>query len=338
LTVWQPPTSGSRHVKDGSTETFITTKAAASVARGLAYADESSQNLGRYRSIALVTLNSADATPITALLQRCLSKSNIREFKWNTVRTAQRRFAAIHLLGLALRLAANRRLRIDVLTWDTADSRHAIPGRDDVANLQRIYYHLFKNVFRLRWPHGYSWQLFPDENTAIDWPTVADFLIDKGQVFERIGVSPSGHGYRFISRLYFALDSIEQLDSKECLGIQLADLFAGIGAYSWNRHTAKQSNSSMEKDAVLAALVSLCKDYSLGVGLGSSTGLWSLSPNRAVNFWLYEPQHPMDLAPRRAGYEPAARWGSHRTQQQGRSLLQTPSLLSAGIAKRQESQ
>ena len=43
----------------------------------------------------------------------------------------------------------------DVLTWDTEDSRHKIKGRDDIANLQRMYYRPLRpytSILALRLP------------------------------------------------------------------------------------------------------------------------------------------------------------------------------------------
>ena len=48
-------------------------------------------------------------------------------------------------------------VRADVLTWYTADSRHSTPGRDDVENLGRLYYHVSRYIARY-W-HITSWSI-----------------------------------------------------------------------------------------------------------------------------------------------------------------------------------
>lgn len=65
--------------------------------------------------------------------------------------------------------------------WDTEDARHKVLLREDIANLQRMYYHLFKNVLRLRWPSNAVWQLYPGGHTAMDWECVQDFLDRAGE-------------------------------------------------------------------------------------------------------------------------------------------------------------
>lgn len=53
--------------------------------------------------------------------------------------------------------------------WDITDSRHDIQGRDDIANLGRMYHHLFVDILRNRWPDDARWMVHPDENSALDW-------------------------------------------------------------------------------------------------------------------------------------------------------------------------
>ncbi|MBC7249932.1 MAG: DUF3800 domain-containing protein, partial [Anaerolineae bacterium] len=141
----------------------------------VAYSDESFYNRGRYRSIAMVTLEADSSEPFSRSVRRLLDESEVKEFKWQKLRQARERFAAQKLVDFVIEKALLGILRVDVLTWDTEDSRHKIQGRDDIANLQRMYYHLFKDALK-RWPGDSTWRLYPDENSALDWETVRDYL------------------------------------------------------------------------------------------------------------------------------------------------------------------
>lgn len=123
-----------------------------------------------------MTLSSDNLEKLSNDLSKRLSASNVKEFKWKKVNGAKERFAALKLCDFAVEYAYQGILRIDVLIWDTEDARHKVLLRDEIANLQRMYYHLFKNVLRLRWLSDAVWQLYPDEHTAMDWEIVQDFL------------------------------------------------------------------------------------------------------------------------------------------------------------------
>jgi len=283
----------------------------------VAYADESYCTVERYRSVATVTLARETADDHVSHLFKLLSTSGLKEFKWSKLRQARERFAALKLIDLVVEEALNERMRVDVLIWDTEDSRHKIKGRDDQANLQRMYYHLFKNILQ-RWPSGSTWTLYPDENSALDWATMADFL--DAAAFN-LGVDPNLLAPSFRARLErdFQILEIVEMDSIKTPICQVADLFAGLGVFSRKRYSQYRewlerqssqlplfapirlelSNSDKERCTVLKYLNDLCKRHKLGVGLESSCGLRTYNPANPINFWLYEPQHPEDKAPLR---------------------------------------
>src|SRR4051794_38535457 len=110
----------------------------------IAFSDESKHNLGRYRSIALVTMSRITCNITTPVLAGLLAESNCRKISWESVRTAKERFAAGKFLKHSIKMAAASRVRIDVMTWDVEDSRHKIKRRVDHANLQRMYFKLYR--------------------------------------------------------------------------------------------------------------------------------------------------------------------------------------------------
>lgn len=281
----------------------------------VAYSDESYQAASRYRSVAVVTLSIADEPSVAQVLSEILRESGISEFKWGKLRQARERFAALKMLDKTTEFALQEKLRVDVLIWDTHDSRHQIPGRDDVANLQRMYYHLFKNVLQRRWPSDSTWRLHPDENSALDWSTIQDFLDAAGS---RIRIE-SGlfEGFRLRLVRDFSVLQIVEACSAETPLCQVADLFAGLGAFShtayskyeaWLHSQSGQmslfgnqecnvSSREQERFRVMRYLDDQCKKHKLYVGLQLSRGFKTYKPCYPLNFWFYEPQHPDDKAP-----------------------------------------
>lgn len=291
----------------------------------VAYADESYWTKSRYRSIAVATLQADHEEALTHLFKELLRRSELKEFKWVRLCQARERFAALEMLDKTVELSVEGKLRVDVLIWDTHDSRHQIRGRDDVANLQRMYYHLFKNVLQRRWPTGSTWQLHPDENSALDWMTVQDYLDAAGLSIEIGGGLFHEGGFRLRLARDFRVLQIREACSADSPICQLADLFAGLGAYShsayskyeyWLRAQSGQmslgldvengdaepelSNRDRERCRVMKHLDGHCKGRKFRVGLKSSKGFRTYDPRFRINFWPYEPQHLDDKAPVRA--------------------------------------
>jgi hypothetical protein len=285
------------------------------------FADESHWNIGRFRSLGLVTLRCRDLPGLESKLRDLLNQSGIQEFKWKKLDGAKERIAAQKLCKFTVENACACRLRVDVLIWDTYDSRHAVPRRDDIANLQRMYYHLFLNVLRARWPDDAVWRLHPDEHTALKWQTVQDCLERVSTTVQVDGPLIPGGQFRARLRKEFSVEEIQPVSSKDHPLLQLADLFAGVAVFSrekfheyqsWDRTTSPQeelfeeaqsgkdpSQSSRERFQVVRFLDNLCKRRKLGVSLKRKQGFWTANPQRPINFWLYKPQHQADKAPQK---------------------------------------
>jgi hypothetical protein len=215
--------------------------------------------------------------------------------------------------------ARRERIRVDSSIWDTQDARYNIIGRDDVANLQRMYYKLFKNVLINRWPNGSTWELFPDEHTEMDWENVHNFL-GRAEISSKIRRDLLTEGkFKILIRHEFKILKIQPVRSHENPLVQLADFFVGLGIYSkenffryklWKREnhpqrtffepeTEKFSNAEQERFTVLDNLNYLCKTFKLGVSLNREKCLKTFDPKRPINFWWYESQNEMDKAPTR---------------------------------------
>lgn len=281
----------------------------------VAYGDESLYNIGRYRSIGVVSLPMSVDACVTDTLRTLLVESGLREFKFQNLRQARERFAALRMVDLTIEQALCGGLRLDVLTWDTQDSRHRIKGRDDIGNLQRMYYHLLKNGLQ-RWSGSTSWAFRPDENSAMDWETVRDY-VDGAGLSAQVTRQEAGL-FRLRLNQDFRVVHVQEVDSRELPVCQLADLFAGLSTFSrdkfrtycwWEQcrygqapllpdaEPPRLSNSDQERCAVLGHFDRGCKQHKLGVSLKSKRGLWTPDPSNPINFWFYEPQHREDKAP-----------------------------------------
>ncbi len=287
----------------------------------IGFADESHWNTGRYRSLGLVTMSAEACDRLNDELTQLLHESGVGEFKWRNLNGAKERFAALKMCDWTIKVALGGTLRVDVLIWDTQDSRHNIVQRDDIANLQRMYYHVFHNVLRSRWLNDARWRLCPDEHTALDWKTVKDYLNNVSVTFEAERSFFTNGKPHTTPRRNFIVQDIHPVSSCEWSLVQLADFFAGLAVFSYKNFgeyqkwlknkslqtslfdeadaSATSSGASRERFAVLKKFNEMCKQKKLRVSLESKRGLRTFGPQNPINFWMYEPQHPEDKAPQK---------------------------------------
>lgn len=276
----------------------------------VAFADESNWNQGRFRSISLVSAALPDARTFHTELDSIRAAHGKSEFKWSD------RLKKAHGIALAdFYFQRHAKMRVDVLIWDTEDSRHKVSGRDDKANFARLYYHLLHNVLKRRWLDGARWLICPDQQKEVDWETLEQCLEWKGWAIEENLLTKSG----LIPNLrdYYCIHEFRCACSKEYLLIQLADMFAGLGAYSYEsikkyRHwvesnnkpklfdlepSIKLSGNDKERLPILHHVRTQAGKRKFQISLDSSGGLCSKDPKNPLNFWLYTPQSRHDKAP-----------------------------------------
>jgi len=287
-----------------------------------AYSDESGIFDHRFQSIAVVSGKEEMLEELRNKLQEEIDNRQILEVKFSEIigynspiAKAARQFIKIAVKDFAV----NRKMRIDILTWDTLDSRHAVPGRDDFANLGRMYYHLLIHMAK-QWDQIH-WNLYPDNNPKVDWKETAKYL-NVTSLYRPNLQQPELVEVPKYEKLQFG--RIQQVDSiKEPL-VQLADLFAGMARYSnedgqqcvqWLESQVSKwqlkfkylcpRNNIRDKDTrkrvclyqLIGKLYKLCGQYKLYVSINEKGCLWTRICTKPINFWAYEPQGSYDKAP-----------------------------------------
>ena len=272
------------------------------------FSDESRYDRGRFRSIAAVSLPAGLVPQLTEQLTLSLREYGISELKWTRLGdrnyTVECAIAFVdHMLsGLA------EGLRVDVLIWDTEDKRHRVENRDDIANYERMYFHLHRALIRRRGQDS-IWHLRPDEQVQINWKTLASCLTSRGTWIPH--GQQSAASFRF-GILVPTISTFRQVDSRATPLSQLADLIAGMAAYTRSRPSVvhqqlepevgnefKEFMSKRDKVRfrVISHLYNGCRLRRVGLSLRSHGYLCTSDPIQPVNFWHYQPQHSSDKAP-----------------------------------------
>lgn len=283
----------------------------------IAYSDESYSTAERYRSIATFSFRTDSHKEVRGELNRILNSSNVSEFKWHHLKDAKHRFCALKFIEAVIGFLIKHDARIDVLVWDTHDSRHRVPGRDDTANFERMFFHLHSQTLKRR-PRNATWKIYPDRRLEIDWETVALCLQAVGKRMEVIELPLLNS---FFADSYYQIQEFSEVKSHEHPCCQVADLFAGLAVFSkthyepfkeWTKKKSTNlglfqendqvmSNREVNRFEVLKYLNECCKSKRLGVSLDTFGCLCTPNPQYPINFWHYEPQHDQDKAPSKKG-------------------------------------
>jgi hypothetical protein len=283
-----------------------------------AYTDESYINANRFRSIACCSLAASSLEKVNEDINNILSESGVSEFKWKKLTSARYRLCAEKLISYTLKSIGSDNARIDVVIWDTHDSRHTIRNRDDDANFERMFFHLLSTSMRRR-AKSAVWGLYPDEKNGIDWRTVSECLAAVGN---RMPKEISIFARDFMADKHFYVKELLQVESHKHPLSQIADLYAGLSVFSRDKYEQyskwckknhgqidlfemdekeEYSNGDKERFSVLKHLDESCKSAKLGVSLKSKGYLNTPNPTNPLNFWSYEPQHDRDRAPTKNG-------------------------------------
>ena len=284
-----------------------------------AYSDESGCFNERFQAIGIISGEERHLCKLRDELASILQTKEVSEIKFSEVRTHRPKIeAAQSFVEKGVDFAQQRNIRIDVLLWDTYDKRHSIPGRDDLANLERMYYKALRHISE-KW-HQNNWELYPDNGSRINWPEIKSYLSRTRlprQKRPNLLTLFKEEEYNII------FHKIEPKKSHDEPLIQLADLFAGIACFcrecgqeciKWlqSQKGNKQqflfeyeepeipedlNKTKQNRFRLVGYLNDICKRYRLGVSLKTKKYLWTTDPSRPINFWNYESQYEGDKAP-----------------------------------------
>lgn len=292
-----------------------------------AYFDESGSQTERFITLAVVSGEEAALTALREELKGIKQKYKVsEEIKCEKLeRGITARKVATEWLQIAVEFATERRIRIDVMVCDMQDSRNSVPGRDDINNIERLYYHLIE--FMIRMHNHLIWKFYPDENQAVNWDKISEFISRTN--FAKIKESSSLLLFdEPRAEAKVQLLEVQMRNSKEEELIQLADIFAGLARFSRNKecpelpkrveryeylHSSQKlldlegepeddkcSQCNDENRCGLTiTFYCACKNKGLGVRLKETKFLKTEGYNKQnpINFWHYEPQSEMDKAP-----------------------------------------
>jgi hypothetical protein len=278
----------------------------------LVFTDES-YITSQFQSISAFSLPCNHYKYLEEKFRSILVQSGVDEFKWVNLKNKKYYFCAKKIINFIFKERQLRDLRIDTIMWDMKDKRHDVRKRDDIANYERMFYHLLNNCLRRRKKNS-QWHIRPDKRMGVDWATLQECLSKKGLNRE---LEHTIFG-TFLNSTDYYIKSFETKDSKEEVLIQIPDLFAGLMVFSkehyekfcqWKSRDCPNlfdmdeqiqfSNSEEVRCNLLNCFYTRCKQEKLGVSIKEKRRLHTFKNTNPFYFWFYEPQGDYDKAPKK---------------------------------------
>ena len=277
------------------------------------YSDESGGR--RFKFLSAISGLKSDLDDLSDHLKSILLSNDVKEIKFDGVRTHLPKIkTAKKFFEVAVEFAVNGKIRVDIIIWDLQDSRHSVLGRDDKENLERMYYHLLKNI-TIRWKI-FSCNFYPDEHSEYDYQKIIDYLNRTKYPREEPNILKLFRE----KRIKFNFKEVVPQQSHNQPLIQLADLFAGFGCFSrekavefgkWKKQkenrnltlfpleetTFEEKKALINRFEILLFIKDLCERNGLKVSLNTNNYLKTYKGDLPINFWHYEPQGDYDKAP-----------------------------------------
>ena len=281
------------------------------------YSDESGFAEDRFEAIGTISGSTKAINELRMRLSEILARHDLSHCEYKEVSGGKRYNCAIDYLQTLQAFVVRKEIKVMVLVWDKHDSRHAVPGRDDPANMSIMYYRALKTTKRLWRDTTIDTEFYPDELLKIDFGHIIRFIEgtrirDKQHIQGLFGVE-------FWQMFPTILSHRECVSATEPI-IQLIDLVTGIVRLSYEEKTefdawridasgqvdlfgtrppSKVTKKKTYKYQMIDAFDGMLKGNTMRVGLKSCDGFHSHQPSTGYFFWKYMPQRTDDKAPLR---------------------------------------
>lgn len=265
------------------------------------YADESNHTVSKFGSVCLVSGPKEDIFSLEEELKDILEKSNVNEFKFNNINSGKIIHCGIKIIDKIIEFTSNFNVRVDIVIWSKDERSKVLPDKPRIV-FERMYYHLLNHVIGKKWNSDSKWNIYPDEQSLINWKKMKEILENTGKQIKITKKDEGGHIFEVICKNNVC--KIQEVCSKEKVVCQIADLFAGIGATghlsksNLTLHDDKQksldedkrelSNKDIGKIRIISHLRKCCRDKEFKIDFSPNKGIRTLDPQIPINFWVFE--------------------------------------------------
>ena len=277
------------------------------------FSDESGQDgTNRFGAISMISGDIVACRELHKELEIVSKENNVNDFKFKKVNGRDSLKVGKQFIDLLFKYVIKHNVALHVLIWDKRDSRHDLPGIDELENLKILYYRNLVSIKRF-WSKDTIWEFYPDEYQSIDWSEITNLVESKNlkiggiTVNELFGLKLNIHNASY--------GKTKEVNSEQFYIVQLADLLGGLTRLTYekskeyqsfgNKHisqrlfdedTTKISKKQQSKFSLVDYFRSKSKLHKLGVNFSKNKRLETFKKGQ-LNIWFYQPQHELDKAP-----------------------------------------
>jgi len=281
--------------------------------RGVIFSDESGiDRRNRFGAICTISGPREVLIKLHSELNKALESYERSDFGFSKVKGQKNLNLAKELVDICLNYIHSRKIWVHILVWDKNDSRHRVQGRDDNANLSRMYYHILKQV-HVDWEYIDDWSFYPDQFSAIEWSDDVINFIRSTKFYNDPNLFESEEPLVSFPEYL----KVEEKDSKSMSIIQLSDLFAGIVRVSRDKSQEFEafseiipnqlelfavdplsiSNNLKPKLELLKYFREESSKMRLGVNFSVNKYFATFNKRNNIFIWHYSPKGDYDKAP-----------------------------------------
>jgi len=285
-----------------------------------AFADESSYTTdNNYGAISILNFRKEIKTPLEdAILPLLADIPN--EYKWSNFQNPCYLNVSKNVFDILFQYAGQGDLRIDTIIWDNKDAAHKRNLTNTGEKLSILYYIRLRDMLANRWGSNTRWMILVDEQRQINWEELKQYLQYYSMVKNQktlLGMDYDLAWHRE-HRCLFSIEDLTPVKSCDNHFIQIADLFAGMAAYSHNysdqiltwldsdsrRHyenniaqpafefleELKLDPKYIHRNKFIKYVYLKCKKRKYGVSIRNKKGLHTFQPKHPFNFFYAGPE------------------------------------------------
>jgi hypothetical protein len=202
----------------------------------LAYTDESSYTTSdRFGAIAVISLDASIKQEFINVILPLINQLP-NEYKWTNFKNKLYFDISIQMFDELFNQAVKGDIRVDTIIWDSEDTRYYRNNTNYDSKLRVLYYLRLRDTLSKRWNVDTNWCILVDNQNQIDSVELEGYLKHySGNTLEET-IFGREHDMKELMQapIKFHIGSIRQVDSKKEELVQIADIFAGMSAYSHN--------------------------------------------------------------------------------------------------------
>ena len=158
------------------------------------------------------------------------------EYKWSSFKSKKYLEQSKKIFTILFDLATRGCLRIDSIIWQTNDPRYPRNQTNTGDKLSVLYYLWLRDTMSKRWGINTSWSINIDEQRQIDWKELRDYIDYAGSRSYTSTILGDQYDLEWLRKnpFNYSIEEFQFVVSVVEPFVQIADIFAGVAAYSHN--------------------------------------------------------------------------------------------------------